>query len=79
VYHMSKNSFALEAHMQCQHNVARSGARPRSALIVNDLCAQLAPLNRYGLPGFSHALVEGLRSLFGASRDASDAGGRCSA
>jgi hypothetical protein len=33
-----------------------------------DLCAQITPLDRYGLPGLSAALVDGLRALFGASR-----------
>jgi hypothetical protein len=35
---------------------------------VNDLCAQLAPLNRYGLPGFGAAVAKGLRVLIGVSR-----------
>jgi hypothetical protein len=33
-----------------------------------DLCAQITPLDRYGLPGFSAALVDGLRALFSKSR-----------
>ena len=39
-----------------------------SPLIVNDLCAQLIPLNRYGLPGLGAVVAEGARALFGASR-----------
>jgi hypothetical protein len=41
-------------------------------LLRNDLCAQLAPLNRYGLAGFSSALVDRLRALFGAARSERD-------
>ena len=33
-----------------------------------DLLAQIAPLDRYGLSGFSAALVDGLRALFSISR-----------
>ncbi len=41
-----------------------------SPLIVNDLCAQLAPLNRYGPPNLGAAAVDGLRVLIGVSRKA---------
>lgn len=41
-----------------------------SSLALCDLDARLAPLDRYGLAGFSSALVDGLRALFGASRNA---------
>ncbi len=49
---------------------ARGGARPASPLFVDDLCAQLAPLNRYGLNRVGAALVSALRALTGASRTA---------
>jgi hypothetical protein len=41
-----------------------------SPLIVCDLRAQLAPLNRYGLPGLGAAVADGTRALIGASRSA---------
>jgi hypothetical protein len=53
--------------MPCSHNVGRSRERP---LIVNDLCAQLVPLNRYGLPGFGAVVADGARALIGVSRSA---------
>jgi hypothetical protein len=46
------------------------GARPASPLIRHDLCAQIAPLDRYGLPGLGAALADGLMALVGASRTA---------
>ena len=49
---------------------AGGGARVGSSLVVNDLCAQLAPMNRYGLPGLSAAIVSGLRAVTGVSRNA---------
>ena len=52
------------------HNMVRGGDRSVPPLIVNDLCAQLAPLNRYGLPALSAAVADGLRALMGASRAA---------
>ena len=57
----------LETNMLCPHNVGRGSERP---LIVNDLCAQLAPLNRYGLPGLGAVVVDGARALIGVSRTA---------
>jgi hypothetical protein len=42
---------------------ARSRSSSRSPLLVNDLCAQLAPLNLYGLVGVSSAVVDGLLAL----------------
>jgi len=56
--------------MVCPHNRSRAGAESPSPLIVNDLCAQLAPLNRYGLPGLSAAVANGARALVGVSRTA---------
>jgi hypothetical protein len=44
--------------------------RGGDSLIVKDLCAQLAPLNRYGLPGLGVVVADGLRALIGASRTA---------
>ena len=52
------------------HNVIRSGEHPVPSLIVNDLCAQMATLNCYGLPSVGAALADGLRALLGASRTA---------
>ncbi|MGB7975747.1 MAG: hypothetical protein WCF81_15685 [Roseiarcus sp.] len=54
--------------MLCSHNTHRAGGP--SPLIVNDLCAQLAPLNRYGLPGLGAVVAEGARALIGVSRKA---------
>jgi hypothetical protein len=59
-----------KTNMVCQHNRSRGGAESHSPLIVNDLCAQLAPLNRYGLPGLSAVVANGARALIGASRTA---------
>jgi hypothetical protein len=53
--------------MTCLHNRRRDGESP---LIVNDLCAQLIPLNRYGLPGLGAVVADGARALIGASRTA---------
>jgi len=54
--------------MDCSHNTHRTG--DVSPLIVKDLCAQLAPLNRYGPPNLGAVAVDGLRLLIGASRKA---------
>jgi hypothetical protein len=54
--------------MNCSHNTHRGG--DASSLIVKDLCAQLAPLNRYGFPNVGAAAVDGLLVLIGASRKA---------
>ena len=56
--------------MDCLQNTGRGCAECASPLVVNDLCAQLAPLNRYGLPGLGAAVAKGLRVLIGASRTA---------
>ena len=55
----------------------RASERPDPRLLRSDLCAHLAPLDRYGLAGFSSALVDGIRTLIGASRRVHDAGGCC--
>jgi hypothetical protein len=36
---------------------------PQTRLVRHDLCAQLAPLDRYGLAEFSCGLVDGLLAL----------------
>jgi hypothetical protein len=54
----------LEINMLCSHNNCRGA--PKSPLIVNDLCAQLTPLNRYGLPGLGAAVADGVRLLVAA-------------
>lgn len=59
------------------HNVICGGERPVPSLIVNDLRAQMATLNRYGLPKVSAALADGLRALLGASRTAVSSANGC--
>ena len=54
--------------MLCPHNTHRASDAYSSPLIVNDLCAQLAPLDRYGFPNLGGAAVDGIRVLIGASR-----------
>ena len=56
--------------MHCLQNTDRAGTESMSPLLVNNLCAQLAPLNRYGLPGLGAAVARGLGVLIGASRTA---------
>jgi hypothetical protein len=56
--------------MLCSPHSHRAGGAYSSPLIVNDLCAQLAPLNRYGLPGLGAVVVDGARALIGVSRKA---------
>jgi hypothetical protein len=57
----------LKTNIMCPHNRSRGDESP---LIVNDLCAQLVPLNRYGLPGFGAVVADGARALIGVSRSA---------
>ncbi|MBV8105472.1 MAG: hypothetical protein JO223_12785 [Hyphomicrobiales bacterium] len=64
--------------MVSSHHVICGGERPVPSLIVNDLCAQMATLNRYGLPKVSAALADGLRALMGASRTAVGSVSGCS-
>jgi len=45
-------------------------AKVASPLIRHDLCAQIAQLDRYGLPGLGVALADGLLALVGASKTA---------
>jgi hypothetical protein len=54
--------------MFIRHSLDQAGVRPGPALLHTDLCAQLAPLNRYGLAGLSVALANGVRALIGAAR-----------
>jgi hypothetical protein len=68
---------ASETNMVGSHNVICGGERPVPSLIVNDLCAQMATLNRYGLPKVSAALADGLRALVGASRAAVSSANGC--
>ncbi len=49
------------------HHPCRGSAQRAPRLIRSDLCAQLAPPNRYGLAGLSSALVDGLVALVSAS------------
>jgi len=56
--------------MSCSQNTHRAGGAYSSPLIVNNLCAQLAPLNRYGMPGLGSVFVDGARALIGVSRRA---------
>src|SRR5208337_2483127 len=44
--------------------MSRSQTRSASMLALRNLDARLAPLDRYGLPGVSSAIVKGLRALF---------------
>jgi len=57
----------------CAPNDLFERTPPVSEVARRDLCAQIVPLDRYGLPGLSAALVDGLRALFGATRRKRDA------
>jgi len=63
-------AFHLETLMFHPNGPNCGRAHQCSRLASNDLCAQLAPLNRYGLPVFSAAIAAGLRALVGAARSA---------
>jgi len=54
----------------CGSNEVDDRSRPVAQVVRSDLSAQIAPLDRYGLPGFSAALVDGLRALVSALRRA---------
>jgi hypothetical protein len=56
---------------------AAHGERSVSPLFVNDLCAQLVPLNRYGPTGLGAAIAAALRALTGAARPAMCAASGC--
>jgi hypothetical protein len=76
--HIEKNiHHASETNMVGSHKVICGGERPVPSLIVNDLCAQMATLNRYGLPSVGAAVADGLRALVGASRTAVSSAVRC--
>jgi hypothetical protein len=68
---------ALETNVLGSHDIVHGGERSVPPLIVNDLCAQLVPLNRYGLPVLSAAVADGLHALVGAARSAFCAAARC--
>jgi hypothetical protein len=59
-----------EPKMLCPSNTDRHGERSVSPLLVCDLRAQLAPLNRYGPSGLGVAFADGLHALIGVSRKA---------
>jgi len=48
--------------MSCMENSDHAACRS-SRLVVNDLCAQIAPLDRYGPADLSSALAQGFRAL----------------
>ncbi len=52
------------------HASGHGGAKSASPLLVNDLCAQLTPLNRYGPTGAGEAIASALRALTGRARPA---------
>jgi hypothetical protein len=56
--------------MNCSYNTDRHGERSAPPLLVCDLRAQLAPLNRYGPSGLGVAVAHGLHALIGLSRNA---------
>jgi hypothetical protein len=56
--------------MNCSYNTDRHGERSGTPLLVCDLRAQLAPLNRYGPSGLGVAVADGLHALIGVSRKA---------
>lgn len=47
---------------------AKGEERAGAPFFANDLCAQLAPLNRYGPNGLAAVVVSGLRTLTDVSR-----------
>jgi hypothetical protein len=67
---MQRKNHNLKTNMICHHNRSRGGSESLSPLIVCDLRAQLAPLNRYGLPGLGAVVADGARALIGVSRTA---------
>ena len=52
--------------MSRSHN--RNSKRSASVLALRDLEARLAPLDRYGLDGFSSAIADGLRAFHSVMR-----------
>ena len=56
--------------MFCPTNSNFAEAEFSSRLVHNDLWAQLAPLDRYGLPRLSAAIAAGVRSLMAVFRAA---------
>jgi len=53
--------------MTYSHHSPYDHPRSRSRLVVDDLSAQLAPLDMYGLSDLTAAMVHGLVALAGAS------------
>jgi hypothetical protein len=49
------------------HHSSQAWPQSRSQLIVDDLSAQLAPLDTYGLADIGSTVVDGLVALAGAS------------
>jgi hypothetical protein len=74
-YPVLKRLLAKTTEMRVSNDFERTP--PVSQAARRDLCAQIVPLDRYGLPGLSAALVDGLRMLFGATRRGRDAEGDC--
>lgn len=70
LYPSSLNASIWRHMMFHPDHPCRGSAQRASRLIRSDLCAQLAPLNRYGLAGLSSALIDGLVALVNASRNA---------
>jgi hypothetical protein len=58
------------------HYSSQESLQSRSGLIVDDLSAQLAPLDMYGLTNLGSAAGDGLIALLGASRKGMRALGR---
>ncbi|RBP12285.1 hypothetical protein DFR50_114115 [Roseiarcus fermentans] len=51
-----------------RHTQNLRGERSVSPLFVNDLCAQMIPLNRYGPTGLGAGIASALRALTGVAR-----------
>jgi hypothetical protein len=70
------NAYLEHEPLSCPgHSDRRS--RTASPLIRHDLCAQIAPLDRYGPAGLGEALADGVIALVSASKTALSAAGRC--
>jgi hypothetical protein len=57
---MPDSRYLTQGLIMFRDDTSRIYPHPQSRLIRHDLCAQLAPLDRYGLAEFSSALVDGL-------------------
>jgi hypothetical protein len=58
-----KRKFLGDMFMLGSPNLYRGNASLATRLRIDDLRAQLAPLDRYGVGGMSFALTEGVRAL----------------